>query len=279
MCILRIPRHSWCFCPDPSAVDSDGSLLCPHHISLHPETTPSTLPPTVQFYLYSCLTSIPRPGPDWEHCATYQAAHKSGYILDPGYELSCPETIIAAAAAASPGRRKREAERMIALHLTPLRERFEIDSALFDGGGRRVRYHWYHHDVPCGLTTLDDDQPLDELVEKRILSRPGAADDWGVYVDVVEGVVVVVDVVDDDDDDGGETETGTGRRRRCCCCWGVDVDASAVFLLPGMGYDAETVARKMERVMGEENKKEKKKMMGEGWLSVDGVMKAMGKFL
>jgi hypothetical protein len=52
----------------------------------------------------------------------------------------------------------------------------------------------------------------------------------------------------------------------------VDAAASAVYLLPGMGYDAEKVAR-LEMV------EEEKKKKGEGWLSVGGVMKAMGKLL
>ncbi|KAK4235199.1 hypothetical protein C8A03DRAFT_18020 [Achaetomium macrosporum] len=302
MCILRIPRHPWCYCPDPSAVDSDGNLTCPHHIWLRPDTTPSTLPSALQTYLHSSLASIPRPAPEWEHCTTYRAAHKPGYLLDTGYELSCPETV---AAASSSGRgyksfytsdnmlcadcslprssdtnntRTSSKKKMIPLRLVPLRERFEIDSAL---DGRRVHYTWYHDGeqqgrrrrffggfgfdgaaardepweelVPCGLELLNDGQEgqLDEAVEKRILTRPGAADDWGVYVDVVEGV---------------DRQSGS---------WGLDADASAVYLLPGMGYDA-GVAGQLEMVAKEE---EAEKKRAEGWLSVGGVMKAMGKFL
>jgi hypothetical protein len=96
MCFLRIPRHRWCTCPDPSLLNAAGIPACPHHIWIFPSSIPQ--PPTTnhtpQAHLTALLSQIRRPGPEWRHCPLYHDTHTDPTTgdLTPGHELLCPTT-------------------------------------------------------------------------------------------------------------------------------------------------------------------------------------------
>ncbi|AEO63652.1 7b0b8c07-7cfb-4801-bf27-3e7919fb9641 [Thermothielavioides terrestris] len=264
MCIYRIPQHPWCSCRDPSETDANGNITCPHHVWVLPESPHiARLPPAAQDHLNFCVAAIPRPAPGWAHCATYRARHTSrtsGAVIA-GHELACPETMARAeaAAAAAPGAGAGwcgykevyqwdglcghcdRPGRGVPLAVVPLRHRFEVDAEShiyhrvaarraaaaaaegpFDGAGEREQEEMEEEEeepwqdlVACGLE-MPDGSAIPEVLEKRIiLDRKAVGRGEGLYVDVVEGMQM-------------------GK-------WEVDLDRSAIYLLPGLGYDPEKV--------------------------------------
>ncbi|KAK3296690.1 uncharacterized protein B0H64DRAFT_372130 [Chaetomium fimeti] len=79
MCLLYIPQHPWCHCPDPTAVDSRGNPRCGHHVWIDSTSVahlkPLTSPNPHDTHVGALLARIPRPAPHWDHCSLYRATH------------------------------------------------------------------------------------------------------------------------------------------------------------------------------------------------------------
>jgi hypothetical protein len=100
MCHLLIPRHPWCDCANPTAVDARGNPTCNHHIWTYPSSVAhlkpkSPLPLHGGAYVKALLAHIHRPAPAWQHCPIYYEnsyTSESSGVLIPGRELYCPVT-------------------------------------------------------------------------------------------------------------------------------------------------------------------------------------------
>ena len=101
MCILWVPKHPWCHCADPTAIDMFERLTCPHHIlvdprsrALHPPLLHAAPDSTTRERLDSLLVNIARPEPSWQYCPQYRETHTNFTtgVLALGHEYRCPMT-------------------------------------------------------------------------------------------------------------------------------------------------------------------------------------------
>ena len=206
MCILRIPKHPWCHCTDPTEIDVFESLCCPHHIWISPDCNALTTPHTTttpQSRLDNLLTNIPRPSPSWCHCPTYITTYtRPSGLLITGNERLCPGTHRYPRREGGAEAFKEfyiwdglcsdcdDPERGIELELVPLRQRWVAagpsPSPHHRGIGEEEEDEEFVHMVLEGLERPDGTR-VDRALEKRLfVNRRAWGGGEGVYVDVVE---------------------------------------------------------------------------------------------
>ncbi|KAL2021841.1 hypothetical protein VTK56DRAFT_6615 [Thermocarpiscus australiensis] len=213
MCYRRAPQHPWCDCADPDARDANGHLLCPHHVWIRPDGAMEKRTADERKHLDATVASIHRPGPYWVHCREYRAQFQlaDGRVVT-GFEKYCPA---AHELAALHGRHDTfyakpfpwdglcahcdKPGRGIPLHLVPLQPKTTTTTtSILD-----------EEDVAAGGEfQLPDGSALESDVQERILhGRSKHAGGEAVYVHIVDAPVM-------------------GK-------WEVDIDKSAIYLLPG----------------------------------------------